>query len=133
MNVINIGLCLCLLLSSLHAVSCPTLSNLTLIKWTDEQGEKQRIRIIEETSMKWRIIGDILNISQSKLSGYKEQYHHDNELCCREVLRFWLDGKESPQYPVTWDGLYELLDDVALGALAEKLSTTLKHLQKLTN
>ena len=110
-------------------MSCPTLSNLTLIKWTDERGETQRIRIIEETSMKWRKMGSILNISPPKLSGFQEQYHHDNEICCQEVLCSWLDGKGSSQYPVTWDGLYELLDDVEFGALVEKLSTTLKHLR----
>ena len=92
------------------------------MRWTDSQGQSKEIRIIKESSHKWTEMGDLLEIPPAELTSYQTAHLNRNEACYREVLLYWLDGKGSPSYPVTWDGFHELLDDTELVPLAEKLS-----------
>ena len=40
--------------------------------------------------------------------------------CCRAMLLYWLVNPPR-NYPVSWEGLYELLDDCELGEMARSL------------
>ena len=62
----------------------------------------------------------MLNISDSVLESMLSQYRGDLEECCYAVMRQWLDNG-SPGYPVTWEGLIELLEDVDCAQVAEEL------------
>ncbi len=99
------------------------------MKWKDSQGQSKEIRIIEESSHKWRTMGNLLGISTAKLTSYRTAHLNMNEACCEEVLLYWLGRRGSQEYPVTWDGFHELLEDIDLVALSEKLSQALQAMQ----
>ena len=102
------------------------------MKWKDSQGQSKEIRIIEESSHKWRIMGNLLGIPTAKLTSYRTAHLNMNEACCEEVLLYWLGGRGSQEYSVTWDGFHKLLEDVDLVALAEKYSQALQANQNLS-
>ena len=54
------------------------------------------------------------------------QTNHDPHECCNKVFNYWFQN--SPKdYPVTWRGFIELLEDVPFKALAEELKEALLH------
>ena len=71
-------------------------------------------------SPKWIEIRNILSILDSLLESILSQYRGDLEECCYAVLRQWLDNG-SPDYPLTWEGLLELLNDVDCSQVADDL------------
>ena len=66
----------------------------------------------------------MLNISDSLLESILSQYRGDLKECCYAVLRQWLDNG-SPDYPLTWEGLLELLNDVNCSQVADELRDAL--------
>ena len=100
------------------------MKNLTLMKWTDSQGKQHKLRIVQNICPKWRQIGNMLNISDSLLESILSQYRGDLEECCYAVLRQWLDNG-SPDYPLTWEGLLELLEDADCAQVGEELRDAL--------
>ena len=100
------------------------MKNLTLIKWKDSQGKQHKLRIVQSICPKWRIIGNLLNISDPVLESMLSQYRGDLEECCYAVTRQWLDNG-SPGYPVTWEGLMELLEDADCAQVADDLRKAL--------
>ena len=102
-----------------------SMKELTLIKWKDSQGKQHKLRIVQNICPKWRQIGNLLNISDSLLESILSQYRGDLEECCYAVLRQWLDNG-SPDYPLTWEGLLELLEDADCAQIAEELRDALK-------
>ena len=101
-----------------------SMRNLTLMKWTDSQGNLHKLRIVQNICPKWRQIGNILNISDPLLESILSQYRGDLEECCYAVLRQWMDNG-SPDYPLTWEGLLELLNDVECSQVADELRDAL--------
>ncbi len=77
-------------------------------------------------------MGNLLGIPTAKLTSYRKAHLNMNEACCEEVLLYWLGGRGSQEYPVTWDGFHELLEDIDLVTLAEKLSQALQAMQNLS-
>ena len=102
-----------------------SMKDLTLIKWKDSQGKQHKLRIVQNICTKWRYIGNLLNISDPVLESILSQYRGDLEECCYAVLRQWLDNG-SPDYPLTWEGLLELLEDADCAQVAEELRDALK-------
>ena len=100
------------------------MKDLTLIKWKDSQGKQHKLRIVQAICPKWRYIGNLLDISDPVLESTLSQYRGDLEECCYAVLRQWLDNG-SPDYPLTWEGLLELLDDADCSQVAEELRDAL--------
>lgn len=45
----------------------------------------------------------------------------DVEECCRDIVNMWLQNETEGEYPVTWQGLNELLEDHELSQLVMKL------------
>ena len=91
--------------------------HLTLIKWKDDQEQIQRFHLVETISNKWRDIGGLMELSLDNIS---EKYRGDPKECCRAVLDRWLE-KPPPDYPTTWQGLLELLEDIELSGVVTKL------------
>ena len=52
------------------------------------------------------------------------KHQKDPELCCIEVLTKWLDNG-SPHYPLTWEGVFELLYDLDETELISELENAL--------
>lgn len=67
---------------------------------------------------KWREIGNFVNVPMEKLEVWAKE--KDAEACCDAILLHWLNNSSS-NYPVTWEGLYELLRDCDLCQVADDL------------
>ena len=52
------------------------------------------------------------------------KHQKDPEQCCVEVLTKWLDNV-FPEYPLTWEGVFELLYDLDETELISKLEIAL--------
>ena len=95
----------------------PNSLNLSVIPWRNKQGEIKKFRLKASLFHKWWTIGKLV-VPEPQLvlwSKIKDDYE-----CCEAVLSYWLDHPP-PDYPATWEGLYELLDDSKLGQVATEL------------
>ena len=84
----------------------------------------QTFCLTEKIANEWRTIGELLNLTYSKLQSLADKYRQEQKECCRTVLRLWLDNPP-PDYPATWQGLIDLLEDSQLGEVATELRTVL--------
>ena len=94
---------------------------LSLIKYTDSQGQKKEFRLITNIQNECNEVGTHLNIDESTLKGF-ERSHKDPVDICKEILRTW---KKRGGNHVTWAGLLQALDDAQLGGIAQKLTEAL--------
>ena len=95
----------------------PDSSNLTIIKWKNENGETEAFRLKSSILHKWRDIGNLV-VPRQQLEVWAKK--KDDKESCEAVLSYWLDNPTS-HYPATWEGLYELLKDSELGQVAADL------------
>ena len=79
----------------------------------------ERFRIVSEILDKWKEIGLLVDISHQQLEAWEKE-KRDFKDCCITVLNHWLK-QSSRKYPVTWEGLCDLLEDCELGQVAERL------------
>ena len=100
------------------------IQQLTLIKWKDDQGQTQRFYLMDSIAYKWRTLGELLGLPFSKLQSLAADHQDKSEECCRAVLGQWLDNPP-PDYPTTWQGLLELLEDGQLGQVVTELRNAL--------
>ena len=103
-----------------------SIKNLTLLIWTDSNGQSQELRLCDELSARWQEAGDLLELSPSRLVGIEVHRHCDARMCCREVLLDWLK-MDGGSYSVNWEGMLCLLKNMKLSALAVTLQGALKH------
>ena len=116
-------------LTFLHAAQ-PNLGNLTVIVWTNREGKQEYFRLQELLCDKWILIGDLLHIPRSRLDAWKNEHHHGDPLdCIGLVLTYWLENG-SPTYPVSWEGVYELLDDAELTNFVAPLKEAIENAQR---
>ena len=106
------------------------MSNLNLIKWRDELGKVQRFRLIEMIARKWRTFGSLLALELAVLDNWEAQYAGDSTRCCNRVMEYWLNGDDDNEYPPTWEGLYELLEDAEFLVAAKQLKVVVSHLEE---
>ena len=100
-----------------------TIKTLTLLKWNDG-GEKKKLKVTDKIVNQWREIGILLEIPEPTLDGWWTQTH-DVKQCCEKVLGNWLQNPPE-DYPATWHGLLELLDDAEFTDLAKTLKKALE-------
>ena len=96
-----------------------------LIRWEDELGQTHRFHLMDKIENKWRDIGQVLGNSIPQLDGMSTEYRGNSRECCRAVLGRWLDNPP-PDYPATWNGLIELLEDCQLSRVVSELKTVLR-------
>ena len=72
---------------------------------------------------KWKRIGYLVASRQQVEAWAKEKDADDS---CEAVFSHWLDHPPS-DYPVTWKGLYELLNDCDLGQVATELKDAVEN------
>ena len=102
-----------------------TLRTITLYKWTDENGQPKSLRILDEISSRWTEAGDLLGLNPARLKGIEEYQLRDARSCCREILKDWIQDNQG-YYPVSWEGLMCLLEDMELTAVAKELENALR-------
>lgn len=112
------------MLLSLPLDEKPTNKTLTLLKWNDG-GKRKKLRVTDEISNQWKKIGKLLEIPEPTLDGWWTQTHNHEE-CCDKVLGNWLQNPPE-DYPATWDGLIELLDDAKFTDLAKILKKAVEN------
>ena len=94
-----------------------------LIKWT-EGGAKKRFYLMEEVQTKWRDIGQVAGLSIAQLDSIVIDHRDKPTECCRAVFGKWLENPPR-EYPITWDGLIELLEDCKLTQVVTELKSVL--------
>ena len=109
------------------AAEFPSLASLRLIKWQDEKGETKRYSLLKTVSSEWQRLGDLLQLSTDQLKNIKQK-SDDNVERCREVFASWIDCEGCPPcYPLTWEGLFELLIDVDRHTAMQQLKQALEN------
>lgn len=98
-------------------------NHLKLIKWT-EGGETKRFYLMDKIETKWRDIGHLAGLLLTQLDSIATEHRDKPTECCRAVLGKWMENPPS-DYPTTWDGLIELLDDCKLTSAVKELKTVL--------
>ena len=58
------------------------------MKWR-KNGDKKTLRLKEMMSVKWKKMGQNLNITSAKLTGFEVKYQKDNEECMDSVITEW--------------------------------------------
>ena len=97
---------------------------LELIKWYEADGKLNRFYLKDKIANEWRVFGRLLGIEESQLSGIATQYHNDINECCRVVLTKWMENPPC-DYPSTWGGLIDLLEDSRLVQVTTELKDVL--------
>ncbi len=99
-----------------------TLEALILFKWNDEQGLERTFSLIDKVSARWRDFGHRLGLSENLLQAMEVQYLGDASKCWTAVMDKWLSGEGVDKYyPVTWKGLYSLLNYVGFEEVTKSL------------
>ena len=109
-----------------HADRKPDIATLLCFKYTDEQGETQKVFIIEDLAAKWDRVGASLKFSTTMLNSIEADYDRV-EACAKRMLTLWLQGKvkDVSQEPITWRTFLEALRGSRLGQLADNLTDLL--------
>ena len=103
-----------------------SLNSLSLLKWKDECGKEQSLRLVEKVSHNWLAFGLAVGMEMDILEAWERQYHEDSTRCLLEVMKRWLNmASTTGYYPTTWDGLCQLLVDVGYEKVANELKTAL--------
>ena len=110
-------------------IAQPNLGNLAVIVWINKEGKQEYFRLQESICDKWVLIGDLLHIPYLLLDAWKKAHHGDPLNCIREVLTYWLDN-DPRTYPVSWEGVYELLDDAELTDFVAPLKEAIENAQR---
>ena len=97
------------------------MKTLTEIKWTDNKIQEQEMHLINEMTPYWKRASDLLGLDPKRTVDI-ETYNHSVEVCCKKVMEQWLSEADGTyNYPRSWEGLYELLEDMELPAIAKNL------------
>ena len=79
---------------------------------------------MEKIETKWRDIGQLAGLSITQLESVAIEHRDKPTEYCRAVLGKWLENPPDG-YPITWDGLIELLQDCELISVVKELKSVL--------
>ena len=105
------------------------LHHLTVLKWADSDDQRHILRLRNEMTSKWRDVGDLLEVESSRQEEIDIRHRGDMRMCCRDVFVEWLQ-METPCYPTSWEGVLDLLEDLELNKVANKLKEALEFIKK---
>ena len=87
----------------------------------NEHGQTQTLRILEDVCSKWRDIGDLIGLTLGRLESIDKDRRGISADCCRDVFCDWLKQEEGRRYPVSWDGVCQLLKNIKLSTVAKQI------------
>ena len=97
------------------------MDKLTLLKWTDNEHQACQLFLINEISPDWKRASDLLGLTPSHTRRI-EMNNHTVQDRCREVIAEWINHEDGAyNYSRSWEGLYQLLKDMELATLANKI------------
>jgi len=86
--------------------------------------KNRRLYLIKEMASKWKDAGYQLDLSLGEIKKIEKDQQGDCYECCSSVMQTWLE-RGSKEYPMNWDGVLELLEDLELLNLVKKLQEML--------
>ncbi len=101
--------------------------SLALIKWRDKEGRDQKFCLRDKVSSKWWDLGILLTIEQALLDGWDSQYLKNASRCWDKVMDTWITSRGTGDYPSTWEGVYQLLEDINCGKFVDALREAVTH------
>ena len=97
-----------------------------LFKWRDQNGREHEFHLVDKVSSKWTTFGSLLNFEQNQLDALQMDFPHDTSRRWQKVMGHWIEtGGRGCRYPVTWDGLCSMLEDVKCFQVAKDLKRAL--------
>ena len=97
------------------------MDKLTLLKSTDSVHHECQLSLINEISPDWMRASDLLGLTPTHTRRI-EVNKHTVEDRCREVIAEWINQEDGAyNYSRSWEGLYQLLNDMKLSTLATNL------------
>lgn len=109
----------------------PSLKALLLIQWTDKTGSNRTFQLVEKAGARWKDIGTLLGIPQSKLDSWGAHYNNKAPKCWQKVMKCWLKRRPSDEYPATWEGLYSLLGTLGCAEEARQMKDTVEAVKSM--
>ena len=106
----------------------PTLDELLILKYTDK-GKQHKLRIIKEASHKWKDITNLICGDVNITITLEDKFRGDRNECLKRIFIDYFINKKPQRYTQNWNGLIELLEDVDLQTLAEKVNRALLSLE----
>ena len=106
--------------NTLYAVELPTLEELLILKYTDN-GEKKKLRIINEACHMWKDITNLICDDANLTSVLEDKCRGDHRECLKRTFIDNFINKKPKNYSQDWNGLIELLDDIGLETLVENV------------
>ena len=97
---------------------------MTILKYKENE-EKRKINILHEACHKWKDIASLICDDPNKMSVLEQQYPGKPHECLRQTFIDEFLNKKPQDYTQDWNGLIELLEDVDLEALAERVKQAL--------
>lgn len=94
------------------------MASLDLIACTDTSGVAHDLYSVVKSS--WRKAATVLDVLGVKHIPFLDDYER-----CRQVFSHWIEIDGTDDYPVTWDALCELLEDIGFKDVACKLKQSL--------
>ncbi len=95
-----------------------------------------QLKICSRVSAKWRDLGKLVGLGYSDFDRFSKIEQNDPLICCDRVFDAWINkGGHGGRYPLTWQGLYNLLSDIEHQGVASDLETALNaslgvHIEK---
>ena len=80
---------------------------------------------MNKVSSRWVEFGLQVGLDLDQLKVWERQYHENGTRCWQEVMTYWINVGGTPDYPVKWEGLDQLLKDVQCGKVAKDLKKAL--------
>ena len=102
-----------------------------LIRYHDPNtSNEKKLRILDDLSADWECIGETLGFRPPEIDAIRHPGAGRTLIqCLREVISEWMKNAVnmpfSKQYPCTWTGLYNLLNDSKHGAAANDLKAAI--------
>ncbi len=120
-----------MLISQSHNYSCttfvnseerPKVNHLNPLKYYDENGEKQRLRVLNIIAAKgWRDVGHKLGVREEDLDIIEASVLKEPKRCAEGTISKWLMSGDRP----TWEKLLEAIDDADLADLGRQIRKAL--------
>ena len=86
----------------------------------------KQLRIKDSICNEWRDIGHLFNIKNSVLKAWATACRDKPLDCIEEVMTYWFENPIA-EYPVSWEGLKDLLNDIQHNEVTKELEKALTH------
>ena len=108
-----------------------SMGSFIVLKWKDESGVWQSMRILDKVCNSWKDIAELIGLESSRIKAIETVRLLDPKECCRDVFNDWLtQGKGKGNYEANLEGLQSLMEDIKHGTLAKKLKDALPCMVK---